>query len=189
MKNIYRFGIDIDGTVTDPATFIPALNEHFKRELTLDDITEYDLSRVLGITKEDFWTFMKQHEGSLYSQAKLASEAKKTLLEWERKHELFYISARNSRFADLTKDWFDTNQLPYHHIELIGKHDKIGAVKKHDVHAFFEDKHDNAVNIAEECDIPVVLMNTPYNQEPVPKLVHRVNSWQEARETVRKLFG
>ncbi|PYZ98651.1 hypothetical protein CR205_08760 [Alteribacter lacisalsi] len=188
-KNVYRFGIDIDGTITDPATFIPAINEHFERDLTLNDITEYDLSRVLGISGEDFWKWMQQHEGSLYASAALAAEAKKTLLEWERKHELFYISARNTRFTDLTKTWFDKHALPYHHIELLGKHDKIDAVKNHDVDAFFEDKHDNAVGIAEECSIPVVLMNTPYNQDPVPGLVHRVSSWAEARETVRRLFG
>ncbi|TMW73823.1 5' nucleotidase, NT5C type [Alteribacter natronophilus] len=188
-KNTYRFGIDIDGTVTDPATFIPAINEHFNKTLTLDDITQYDLSRVLGISGEDFWKWMQEHEGNLYANAELASEAKRTLMEWERKHELFYISARHTRFTDLTRDWFNQNALPYHHIELLGQHNKIDAVKNHDVDAFFEDKHDNAVGIAEECKIPVVLMNTPYNQDAVPDLVHRVDSWQQARDTVRRLFG
>ncbi|WP_096434641.1 5' nucleotidase, NT5C type [Alteribacter populi] len=188
-KKRYRFGIDIDGTVTDPATFIPHINQHFKRELTLDDVTQYDLSKVLGISEADFWKWMQEHEGDLYAQANLAAKVKETLLEWEQVHELFYISARHNRFSDLTKNWFDENALPYHHIELLGQHDKIAAVKKHKVDAFFEDKHDNAVNIAEECGIPVVLINTPYNQDPVPTLVHRVNSWQEAQKTVQHLFG
>ena len=50
---------------------------------------------------------------------------------------------------DMTKNWFETQQVPYDHIELIGSHDKIAVAKKHKVDAFFEDKHDNAVMIAE----------------------------------------
>ena len=38
-----RFGIDIDGTVTCPKTFIPYLNKSFNLKLTLEDINEYDL--------------------------------------------------------------------------------------------------------------------------------------------------
>ncbi len=68
----------------------------------------------------------------------------------------------------------------YHHIELIGSHDKISTAKKHEVDIFFEDKHDNAVSIHEELDIPVLLFNTPYNQQPIPKGVIRVNNWFEA---------
>ncbi len=45
---------------------------------------------------------------------------------------------------------------------------------------FFEDKHDNAVMIHEECNIPVILFNTPYNQEPIPNGVIRVNNWKQA---------
>lgn len=39
-----RFGIDIDGTVTSPDALVPFLNEGFKLQLTLDDITQYDLT-------------------------------------------------------------------------------------------------------------------------------------------------
>jgi uncharacterized protein len=73
----------------------------------------------------------------------------------------------------------------YHHIELIGSHDKISTAKKHGVDIFFEDKHDNAVAISEELSIPVLLFNTPYNQKPLPGGVIRVNDWQEANSWVQ----
>ena len=74
--------------------------------------------------------------------------------------------------------------LQYHHLELVGSHDKVETAKKLAVDLFFEDKHDNAVAIAEECKIPVLLFNTPYNQDPVPNRVIRVYTWQQAQDWV-----
>ncbi len=71
---------------------------------------------------------------------------------------------------------------------MIGSHDKIAVAKKHKVDAFFEDKHDNAVMIAEELNIPVFLFDTPYNQPPVPSNVIRVNNWLEANDWIQKKF-
>jgi uncharacterized HAD superfamily protein len=62
----------------------------------------------------------------------------------------------------------------------------VAAAKKFEVDLFLEDKHDNAVAISEECKIPVILFNTPYNQDPVPKRVIRVNNWQEASAWVNQ---
>ncbi|MBU9712098.1 hypothetical protein [Evansella tamaricis] len=184
-----RFGIDIDGTVTDPATFVPYLNEHFNKSFTLDDLKEYELSGLLGITPEEFWKWMLVHEKHIYSNSNLAAHAKGILTDWNMFHELFYISARSKEYHDITTDWFNRQELPFHHIELLGSHNKLEAVKKHGVDIFFEDKHDNACAIAEECKIPVILMDTPYNRESVPTLVYRVDNWIRAKETVDTLFN
>jgi uncharacterized protein len=40
--------------------------------------------------------------------------------------------------------------------------------------------------IHEELNIPVVLFNTPYNQNPIPEGVIRVNDWTEANQWVQK---
>ena len=72
-------------------------------------------------------------------------------------YELYIISARKKTLLPVTEQWFSKNDLLYHHIELIGSHNKIATVKKHQIDLFFEDKHDNAVAIAEECSIPVIL--------------------------------
>lgn len=49
-----RLGIDIDGTVTAQDTFVPYLNESFQCDITLDDMTEYDLTKLLKISNEEF---------------------------------------------------------------------------------------------------------------------------------------
>ncbi|MBU9722462.1 MULTISPECIES: 5' nucleotidase, NT5C type [Bacillaceae] len=188
MKNKKRFGIDIDGTVTDPATFIPYINDHFSKTLTLEDITEYDLSALLDIPKDEFWKWMQQHEPNIYKEATLAMHAKNILTDWKTHHELFYISARPTQFHDLTAEWFQAQEIPFDHIQLLGSHRKLEAVKEHSVDIFFEDKHDNACDIAEDCNIPVILFDTPYNRDAVPRGVFRVKSWKEAKEIVEGFF-
>ncbi|WP_110111358.1 hypothetical protein [Bacillus sp. CGMCC 1.16541] len=179
-----RFGIDIDGTVTCPTTFIPYLNESFQLDLTLDDITEYDLTPFVGVTQEELGKWFLENESHIYSNAPLAQDAKKVLSDWQAEHELFFISARHDKLLDVTKEWFTKQNLSFHHIELIGSHYKVETAKRLGVDIFFEDKHDNACDISEECQIPVILFDTPYNRDPIPKNVIRVYNWIEAKQWV-----
>ncbi|MEO4052359.1 hypothetical protein [Solibacillus sp. CAU 1738] len=185
-----RFGIDIDGTVTCPSTLIPHINKQYNVNITLADVVEYDFLSAFPhpVNRAEFNTWFKANEPSMYEASELASDAKSILTAWQNRYELFYISARGENVYDITKNWFHTNDIPYDHIELIGSHDKIQTAKKHGVHAFFEDKHDNAVMIAEELNIPVVLFDTPYNQLPIPNQVIRVHNWIEANEWIKKNF-
>lgn len=185
-----RFGIDIDGTVTCPATLIPHINKEYKVNITLDDVIEYDFLSAFPypVDREQFNHWFKKNEPFMYEASELASHAKSILTDWQNRYELYYISARGMNVMDVTKNWFMHQGIPYDHIECIGSHDKIASAKKHGVHAFFEDKHDNAVMIAEELNIPVILFNTPYNQLPVPKNVVRVNDWLEANHWISKKF-
>lgn len=175
-----RIGLDIDGTITDPATFVPYLNKDFNKKFTLADLSEYDLTKILRISDKEFWDWMEINEPTIYAEAELAYGAKQALLNWSKEHELIYITARRKHLTDVTTSWFANRQVPYHHIELVGKHDKLEAVKAQKLDVFLEDKHDNAVMISEEFAIPVLLFDTPYNQMPTPKSVVRVRNWQEA---------
>jgi len=181
-----RFGIDIDGTVTCPSSMVPFLNEAFNLNITLDDVKQYDLMPLVSVSKQEFAEWFTNNEPKIYSQSPLAKGAKEILSKWSNDYELFFISARRNHLLDVTTNWFQKQEIDYDHVELIGSHDKVSAAKKHDVDLFFEDKHDNAVMIHEECNIPVLLFNTPYNQDPIPKGVIRVNDWFEASQWVDK---
>lgn len=180
-----RFGIDIDGTVTSPSAIIPFMNKAFGLNITLEDITQYDLTPLVNISKDEFAKWFIETEPVIYAESALAKGASDILNKWKDEHELFFISARGIHLLDITEKWFDQHSLTYHHIELIGSHDKVEAAKKYKVDIFFEDKHDNAVMIHEECKIPVLLFDTPYNQESIPEGVIRVHDWYEAETWVK----
>lgn len=183
-----RFGIDIDGTVTCPSSMVPFLNEAFGLNITLNDIKQYDLLPLVSISREEFALWFAKNEPTIYSNSPLAKGAKEILSYWSKQYELFFISARGSHLLDVTKSWFNEHEIDFDHVELIGSHDKIAAAKEFKVDLFFEDKHDNAVMIHEECKIPVILFNTPYNQDPIPKGVIRVNNWHEANDWIKKIM-
>ncbi|MFJ5715388.1 hypothetical protein [Neobacillus sp. NPDC093127] len=179
-----RFGIDIDGTVTCPKSILPYINKAFDMNIAYEDVDQYELTPFVNVSEEVFAKWFAENEPTIYEESPLAPGAKRILHKWEKDHELFFISARSSHLLEITKKWFFDNGLTFHHIELIGSHDKVNTVKKHQVDIFFEDKHDNAVMIHEECQIPVILFDTPYNQSSIPKGVIRVNNWKEANHWV-----
>ncbi|GEN84372.1 putative nucleotidase YqfW [Sporosarcina luteola] len=183
-----RLGIDIDGTVTCPTSLLPHINKQFGCNLALDDIKEYDLTKAFPVQEEEFYEWYRSAEELIYETSPAQEYAKMILSEWQQRFELFYISARGQNVLDCTVQWFEREEIPYDHIELIGSHHKIETAKKFEVDAFFEDKHDNAVGIHEELNIPVILFDTPYNREPIPNGVIRVTNWQEANEWINKLF-
>ncbi|PLS01779.1 5' nucleotidase, NT5C type [Neobacillus cucumis] len=191
-----RFGIDIDGTVTSPASLLPFINRAFKLNILYEDVNQYELTPFVNVPEKEFAQWFTENEPIIYKGSPPAQGAIDVLNKWKQTHELFFISARGPHLLDVTEEWFFQNGLTFHHIELIGSHDKVETAKKHKVDVFFEDKHDNAVMIHEECRIPVILFDTPYNQDPIPEGVIRVKNWNEAydwvenwlkkHETVRK---
>ncbi len=185
-----RFGIDIDGTVTTADTLIPHINKQYNTNIVLEDVIEYDFLSAFTqpIDRQEFAKWFKENEAYMYSVSDLAKDAQVILNEWQSLYELYYISARDEKVFQVTQQWFEENKVPYHHIELIGSHNKLEAAKKHNVDIFFEDKHDNAVNLAEELNIPVILFDTPYNRELVPKNVIRVKNWLEANDWIKRNF-
>lgn len=184
----FRFGIDIDGTVTCPTSLLPHINEQFGCNLVLDDIKEYDLTAAFPIDHETFYNWYKKTEGHIYDTSPPQAHAKEILSKWQNQFELFYISARGENVYDITQNWFEREVIPFDHIELIGSHHKIETARKFGVHAFFEDKHDNAVDIHEELDIPVLLFDAPYNRQPIPDGVIRVHNWNEANDWIQRFF-
>ena len=189
-KHKPRFGIDIDGTVTTPDTLIPHINKQYKTNIVLDDVIEYDFLSAFPfqVDRNEFNKWFKANESHMYAVSDLARDAQKILSDWQHQYELYYISARDKHLFDITHQWFINQQVPFHHIELIGSHDKLETAKKHNVDVFFEDKHDNAVILAEELKIPVLLFDTPYNRNPVPTNVVRMNNWKEANDWIQKYF-
>jgi len=175
-----RFGIDIDGTVTCPKSIIPFINKAFRMNILYEDVNQYELTPFVNVSEEVFAKWFIENEPIIYKQSPPAQGAVNVLKKWKQDHELFFISARGPHLLAVTEEWFFHYGLTFHHMELIGSHDKVETVKKHKVDIFFEDKHDNAVMIHEECQIPVILFDTPYNQEPIPRGVIRVKNWREA---------
>ncbi|WP_165981010.1 5' nucleotidase, NT5C type [Macrococcus lamae] len=182
----FRLGIDIDGTVTCPTALVPYLQKSFRKDLCYEDITAYDLGVVLNKTPEEMYDWFIANQEEIYINSPIAEGAAPILREWAKQHELYYISARYDYLGDITEQWFTSHDIPFHHIELTGSHDKIEAARRLNVDFFLEDKLDNAIDINQTLNIPVILFDTPYNQSELPNEVYRVKSWQEVNAVLKR---
>ncbi len=180
-------GIDIDGTVTDPGSILPFMNQAFGKNLSLRDCIEYNLANVYGIPEDEFVKWLDEEGEELYRHATLHHQADEILKQWHQNHRLVYISARAEKHLAVTCEWFDKFGIPYHSIDLIGSHDKLQSAQKWGVEVFLEDRLENAVQLSEELQIPVLLFDTPYNQGKLPSLVKRIFSWQEGNHLLSSL--
>ncbi|MGO0062257.1 hypothetical protein ACTID9_19935 [Brevibacillus fluminis] len=180
-------GIDIDGTVTCPSSLLPHLNQAFGKNLSLADCLEYDLANVYGVSAREMNEWFANNSDRLCRVAPVHGAADLVLREWYQKHRLVYISARHQADWDATLHWFEMREIPHHHIELIGSHDKVAAAKRWNVDMFIEDRLENALQLSEELEIPVFLFDTPYNQATLPKLVHRIYDWRELERLVTQV--
>jgi len=182
-------GIDIDGTVTDPGSIVPLMNEAFGKNLAYADCREYNLARVYNISDEEFMVWLDEYGPRLYREAPVHGLADTVLqaLHQQRLHQLVYISAREDKHRDVTLEWFERYDIPYHQIELIGSHDKCTAATKWKIDLFLEDRLENALQLSEELGIPVLLFDTPYNQGELPPLVRRIFSWDEVAAIVKQM--
>lgn len=184
-KTCKRLGIDIDGTVTCPTALVPYLQKSFDPSFKYEDITAYDLGEVLNRSDEEMYEWFMANQEEIYKYSPVAEGAFEALSSLAHEYELFYISARYDYLAKITEDWFLKHNIPHHHIELTGSHEKIETAERLAVDVFLEDKLDNAINIHNALNIPVILFDTPYNQAALPAGVHRVNSWSEAVKLIR----
>jgi uncharacterized protein len=189
-NNKFKYGIDIDGTVTDPSFFLQYVGSKFNTDVTYEQVTEYDIEKFLGVSREELEKFLDMQQKHMYEQSPAIPTAQKVLKKWEqyKEAELRFISARPNKYTEVTREWFERNNIPYDGLHLLGGHDKRRYVTESGIHLFLEDRYENAVEISEDCRIPVILMDTPYNRKPVPDKVYRAYSWKEAEYLAKSFY-
>lgn len=82
----HRFGIDIDGTVTCPATLLPHINRQYNINMTIADVTEYDFLSGFPhpVDRQQFNLWFKENEPYMYQVSELAADAQAILTEWQK---------------------------------------------------------------------------------------------------------
>jgi len=183
-KKELTLGIDIDGTVTDPFTFIPHLNDYFKKTLTNEQINTYDLTELYQITEQEYEEWHSKFGAIIYQNAPLAKNAKEILYELQHNYRLIYVTARSEEFRFPTMNWFENNQIPFDRVVMTGSYYKSEQVFKYGIDIFLEDNYDGAIHLSEKTSIPILLFDTPYNQGKLPKNVIRITSWLESKQFI-----
>ncbi|MTI80259.1 MAG: hypothetical protein FH758_05155 [Firmicutes bacterium] len=180
-------GCDLDGTVCDNlALLVDELNNFTGDKIKLEDISEYDVTKVYNITKEQFIQLMRQREEFIADKSPLIIEADTYLKKLaDDKHKIHIITARSPKLKAVTSSWLNHYGLPFHGLHLLDSHDKVAICKSLGVDVMIEDNYNNAVQLA-KAGINVILFDAPHNLNWNWE-GERCSLWQEIYMLITKL--
>lgn len=190
-----RVGLDFDDVLID---FVGGLivfhNENYATSYSKDDVTGWELSKLLECSPEEAHRRMREYIHSSH-HAKVspiigAVDAVKRLRE---KCDLFIVTARDESTSNQTFTLVDEHfPESFESIHFLHKDDKNVRGTKGEVCAelaidiFVEDSLTNAQHTS-DAGIKTLLFDAPWNQtEKLPKNVTRVFSWNEIQKEIEK---
>jgi len=182
-----KIGLDIDGVVADSfPIFLQELNKYFHKDIR--KIDNYNIGEIYGVGWQDIDAFFKAHVEYLFSEPKPMAGAVETIESWFKAgHEVVYVTARKKGLEEkLTLQWLERNAIPYKKTVFAGGETKTAAVREFQLDVFVDDFMSNALEIA-ALNVPVLLLDAPYNQGKVPKGVIRCYNWNDIQCHIEKL--
>lgn len=178
--------VDIDGTITSPYHFIPYLNEVFQKNITEEECTTHKWEELYGSDiKELYYEFNEKYIHS-YKEAEVVEGAKDIIRELNKKHNVYFVTARDELLTEVTKNWLNYNGFSEMEVYLLGSDHKIDKAKDLKCDIFIEDNPSNSIALANE-GIQVLLVDTNYNKETEHENIVRVSNWSEIKDFIESI--
>jgi uncharacterized HAD superfamily protein len=184
-----NIGIDIDGTIkqTQKAA-VEVFNRHLNQNVKVEDLREFYLENVYGLTVEEGRKWWTRLEAEIYTLGVPLDNAAEALNEMKKEgHRIYFITARpdTPELFEITKKWLKDYGFPFDGTNLhMGSMDKGKVARSLEVTLFFEDAPEHLERLI-QAGIRTVIVDAVYNRE-VESLA-RIHNWEEGLELVRKL--
>ncbi|MDS0526033.1 hypothetical protein NNC19_10110 [Clostridium sp. SHJSY1] len=186
MKNL-NICIDIDGTITEPYYWLDDCNKYFNTKISEEEVTEYYIHKVLGITEKQYDEYYEKYKFKIHSTEKLREDAKPILTKLSLTNNIYFVTARDKSLTILTYRYLIKNRIPYNDLFVLGSHYKVNTAKDLDCDVFIEDNYDNAIHLS-NAGFKVLLLDTNYNRMPINENIIRVFNWNEIYEMIKELL-
>ena len=178
-----NLGFDIDGVISNFTTnFVDIIQNRYGVKLTGADMHSYDVSLVLGITKDEVADIVNE---TLKSDLPLNPLAKETIDKLNSEgHNIYILTARSDELTEYTLNWLKQKGIVYKDIF------HLTSGKKNLVDVFIdlavEDNLEEAIELTKKVK-HVLLFDQPWNKtKNVKGLIKRVYSWSEVYEEIQK---
>ncbi len=186
MKNL-NICIDIDGTITDPYFWLDITNKYFDKNITIDEVTEYEIAKVMGITREEYDDFYNKNKLEMHNgKISLRENAREIIEALIKLNNIYFVTARDKDLKLITYSYLKKNNIPYDDVFVLGTSYKVDTAKKLKCDVFIEDCYVNAMQLSEN-GFKVLLIDTNYNRKPLNKNIIRVYNWNEIYEIVNNI--
>jgi uncharacterized HAD superfamily protein len=184
MAMIMNLGFDIDGVISNfTVHFVDIIQKRYGATLTDADMYSYDVSLVLGITKDEVADIVNE---TLKSDLPLNPLAKETLDKLNAEgHNIYLLTARSDELIEYTLNWLKQKGVVYKDIFHLtsGKKNLVDV----SIDLAVEDNLEEAVELTKKVK-HVLLFDQPWNKtKNVKDLIKRVYSWSEVYEEIQKV--
>ena len=152
-----KIGVDIDGVLTDIATFqLERGSKYFGKIINKNGYEIRDIFDCSRIKESEFW--LKNLD---YYKMSARDGSSEFLYYLKNKgFDIYIISARNLLLRKYTNYWLKTNNIYYD--KIIYSNDKLKATKDNNVDIMIEDSPKNLILLSQY--IPMICMKTFYNE-------------------------
>jgi len=183
-----RIYVDIDDVLSATIErLVDLLDELHARRVPVDHVRDFDLARPFGLDEREIVRFMEAaHADAVIESIAPHAGAAAVLADWKASgHSITLVTGRPPTTTQASRRWLPTHAMPHdalHHLDKWGRPSwndaGLPALRFEDLPAFgfelaVEDSLDTAVRLIEDLDLPVALMDRPWNRE-VAQLPRRV---------------
>lgn len=187
-KPITKIGVDFDDVLFDfNAQYVDHHNRLYGTDMTRDRINNYMMEKVWNMPIEEiFPRIEKFYNSDDHDASAPVFGAKEALEKMSQKYHVTVVTSRPDSMKERTMHWLErhfgglihdihfTNQF----MGTGKKRSKSEVCNELGINLFIEDAPIYSLNIA-KAGIPVLLLDTPWNQGVEHELITRVYSWKE----------
>ena len=174
-----RIYVDIDDVLCETIERLVDLLEHLHdRRVDPQAVEHFDLSRSFGLDRAEIEVFMdRAHDDEVIESIDPIPGAADVLSSWKASGDrVILVTGRPPRTNAASRRWLANHRLDHDALHHLDKWDRpswnpegLPAIRFDELREFgfevaVEDSLDTAVRLVEEFDIPVVLMDRPWNR-------------------------
>lgn len=198
-----RIYVDLDDVLAETGrAFLEVLAREFGKRIEFEDIVDYDLGKSLDLEPEILAEFMRAvHRPRVLGGLSPIRGAIETVGDWvSRGYEVDVVTGRPEQTAEVSRGWLEAHRVPHRRLAFVDKYAWPGEVFQasegtglHELvgsgyRLAVEDSADVAERLAGLLEVPVVLLDRPWNRrllegsaEANGRIV-RCRDWHEIRE-------
>jgi uncharacterized HAD superfamily protein len=203
MQRAGRIYVDLDDVLARTVFALTRiLARYFGRRVRVREVLDFDLGRSFGLEPEELSAFMRfVHQPEVLGALQPTAGAAAALEGWRaRGYRVEVMTGRPPSTAGISRRWLRDHGIPHSHFACVDKYarpDWNGAPGRglalEDLPALgfdlaVEDSPEMAGHLAEHCDVPVALMDRPWNRDlsrlsaTAAARIVRCRGWEEVAE-------
>ena len=174
-----RIYVDIDDVLSETIVrLVDLLEQLHERRVDPNQVEHFDLAESFGLDRQEIESFMKRAQADDFIESITPTPgAAEVLSRWDAAgHRITLVTGRPPKTNAASRRWLDFHRIRHEALHHLDKWNRPGwnsaglpAIQFEDLSDFdfefaVEDNLETAVRLIEEFEIPVALMDRPWNR-------------------------